>query len=69
VSAKELSPEEKSLWSRYFLCDSMLAIAKEYNAKTWPVRTVTEVDTARYIGAFLYVYATLRARQSERVAK
>jgi hypothetical protein len=67
--ARELTPQEKSLWSRYFRCDSLLAISKEYNARTWPVRTVTEVDTAHYIGTFCYVFATMRDRQNKKAAK
>lgn len=60
---KQLTDEERTLWSRYFLCDSLLAIAKEYNAKRWPVNRSTEGDTARYIGAFCYVYDVMRTRQ------
>jgi hypothetical protein len=67
--ARVITPQEKRLWSRYFLCDSLLAIAKDYNAKTWPVDRATKVDTAQYIGAFCYVFEEMRARQNKKVGK
>jgi hypothetical protein len=47
MSARELTDEERALWSRYFQCKPLLAIADAYNAKTWPVDRSTDVDTAQ----------------------
>jgi hypothetical protein len=66
---KQLTAEERALWSRYFLCEAMLMISKEYNAKTWPVKTATEVDAAVYIATFCYVFDVLRGRQKENLRK
>lgn len=64
---KQLTDEERALWSRYFRCEALLAISGEYNAKTWPVNTATDIDAAIYINTFCYVFGVMRARQNKKI--
>jgi hypothetical protein len=57
-----VTKQEAVLWTEYFC--TIDPIAHEFNAKHWPVMTLSKVDLdlerARYIGAFCYVYDRLR---------